>query len=158
RGNVDTRLRKVESGEYEAIVLAKAGLDRLGMSGRISEVLSPDLCMPAVGQGAIAVQARLKDADLSEALAPLDDSETRQSIVAERMLLGALQGGCQVPLGAWARLERNELTMDAVVCSPDGSNYVRQRASGPPDQPRELGQRLAQLLLDAGAGTILQEV
>jgi hydroxymethylbilane synthase len=158
RGNVDTRLRKVESGEYEAIVLAKAGLDRLGMSVRITEVLMPDVCMPAVGQGAIAVQARLKDADLSDALAPLDDNETRQSIVAERALLGALQGGCQVPLGAWARFERNELAMDAVVCSSDGSNYIRQHASGPADQPRELGQRLAQLLIDAGAGTILEEV
>lgn len=158
RGNVDTRLRKVESGEYDAIVLAKAGLDRLGLAGRISEVLSPDVCMPAVGQGAIAVQARLKDAELGDALAPLDDNETRQSIVAERSLLGALQGGCQVPLGAWAHFERGELVMDAVVCSPDGSQYVRQRATGPPDQPRELGQRLAQLLIDAGAGAILEEV
>jgi len=158
RGNVDTRIRKVDSGEYEAIVLAKAGLDRLGMSGRISEVLSPDVCMPAVGQGAIAVQARLKDSEISDSLAPLDDNETRQSIVAERALLGALQGGCQVPLGAWARFERSELAMDAVVCSPDGSSYIRQRASGPADQPRELGQRLAGLLIDAGAGTILEEV
>lgn len=158
RGNVDTRLRKVDSGEYEAIVLAKAGLDRLGMSARITEVLSPDVCMPAVGQGAIAVQARIKDEELGDALAPLDDNETRQSIVAERALLGALQGGCQVPLGAWARFERNQLTMDAVVCSPDGANYIRQRATGPTDQPRELGQQLAQMLIDAGAGTILEEV
>ena len=158
RGNVDTRLRKVDSGEYEAIVLAKAGLDRLGMSARITEVLSPDVCMPAVGQGAIAVQARIKDEELGDALAPLDDYETRQSIVAERALLGALQGGCQVPLGAWARFERNQLTMDAVVCSPDGASYIRQRATGPTDQPRELGQQLAQMLIDAGAGTILEEV
>ena len=158
RGNVDTRLRKVESGEYQAIVLAKAGLDRLGLSGRITEVLSPDICMPAVGQGAIAVQARLKDAELGEALASLDDYETRQSIIAERALLGALQGGCQVPLGAWARFERNELALDAVVCSPDGSNYVRQRATGPSDQPRELGQRVAQLLFERGAGAIIEEV
>lgn len=158
RGNVDTRVRKVDSGEYEAIVLAKAGLDRLGMSSRITEVLSPDVCMPAVGQGAIAVQARIKDEELGEALAPLDDNETRQSIVAERALLGALEGGCQVPLGAWARFERNQLTMDAVVCSPDGANYIRQRATGPTDQPRELGQQLAQMLIDAGAGTILEEV
>jgi hydroxymethylbilane synthase len=158
RGNVDTRLRKVDSGEYEAIVLAKAGLDRLGMSSRITEVLSPDVCMPAVGQGAIAVQARTKDEELGDALAPLDDNETRQSIVAERALLGALQGGCQVPLGAWARFERNQLTMDAVVCSPDGASYIRQRATGPTDQPRELGQQLAQMLIDAGAGTILEEV
>jgi hydroxymethylbilane synthase len=158
RGNVDTRLRKVESGEYDAILLAKAGLDRLGWSHRISEVLQPDVCLPAVGQGALGVQARLKDQDIADALAPLDDYETRQSIVAERTLLGALEGGCQVPLGAWARLERGELMLDAVVCSPDGAQYVRQRASSPPAEARDLGQRTAQLLIDAGAREILQEV
>jgi hydroxymethylbilane synthase len=158
RGNVDTRLRKVESGEYDAILLAKAGLDRLGWSHRISEVLQPDVCLPAVGQGALGVQARLKDQDIADALAPLDDYETRQSIVAERTLLGALEGGCQVPLGAWARLERGELMMDAVVCSPDGAQYIRQRASSPPAEARDLGQRTAQLLIDAGAREILQEV
>src|ERR1700747_439873 len=98
RGNVDTRLRKVASGEYDAILLAKAGLDRLGWSNRISEVLSPEVCMHAVGQGALGVQARLKDNELADALAPLDDFETRQSIVAERSLLAALEGDCQVPL------------------------------------------------------------
>jgi hydroxymethylbilane synthase len=158
RGNVDTRLRKVASGEYAGVVLAKAGLDRLGLSSRISEVLSSEVCMPAVGQGAIAVEARVRDAELGEALAPLDDQETRQSIVAERALLGALEGGCQVPLGAWARFERGELLMEAVVCSPDGSACVRQRATGPADQPRELGQRLARLLVEAGAAKILEEV
>ena len=158
RGNVDTRLRKVESGEYDAILLAKAGLDRLGWSNRISEVLSPDVCMPAVGQGAIGVQARLKDTEISDGLAPLDDFETRQSIVAERSLLGALEGGCQVPLGAWARVERGELILDAVVCSPDGLQHVRQRAAAPPDQARELGTQVAQLLIDSGAREILEEV
>jgi hydroxymethylbilane synthase len=158
RGNVDTRLRKVASGEYDAILLAKAGLDRLGWSNRISEVLSPEVCMPAVGQGALAVQARLKDHELADALAPLDDFETRQSIVAERSLLSALEGGCQVPLGAWARFERSELAIDAVVCSPDGAQHVRQRATGPPDQARELGQSVAQMLIDSGAREILEEV
>jgi len=158
RGNVDTRLRKVESGEYDAILLAKAGLDRLGWSNRISEILPPDVCMPAVGQGALGVQARLKDSDMADALAPLDDFETRQSIVAERALLGALQGGCQVPLGAWARFERGELAIDAVVCSPDGVHHVRQRATAPPEQARELGQHVAQLLIDSGAREILEEV
>jgi hydroxymethylbilane synthase len=158
RGNVDTRLRKVASGEYDAILLAKAGLDRLGWSNRISEVLAPDVCMPAVGQGALGVQARLRDNDIADALAPLDDFETRQSIVAERSLLAALQGGCQVPLGAWARFERGELAIDAVVCSPDGSQHVRQRAIAPPDQARELGQRVAQMLIDSGAREILEEV
>jgi hydroxymethylbilane synthase len=114
--------------------------------------------MPAVGQGALGVQGRLKDHDLAEALAPLDDFETRQSIVAERALLAALEGGCQVPLGAWARFERGELAIDAVVCSPDGSQHVRRRATAPPDQARELGQRVAQLLIDSGAREILEEV
>ena len=158
RGNVDTRLRKVASGEYDAILLAKAGLDRLGWSNRISEVLSPEVCMPAVGQGALGVQARLKDNELADALAPLDDFETRQSIVAERSLLAALEGGCQVPLGAWARFERGELAIDAVVCSPDGAQHVRQRATAPPDQARELGQRVAQMLIASGAREILEEV
>jgi hydroxymethylbilane synthase len=158
RGNVDTRLRKVESGEYDAILLAKAGLDRLGWSNRISEVLSAEVCMPAVGQGAIGVQARLKDTEIADALAPLDDFETRQSIVAERSLLGALEGGCQVPLGAWARFERGELVLDAVVCSPDGLQHVRQRASAPPERARELGAQVAQLLVDSGAREILEEV
>ncbi len=158
RGNVDTRLRKVASGEYDAILLAKAGLDRLGWSNRVSEVLSPEVCMPAVGQGALGVQARLKDNELADALASLDDFETRQSIVAERSLLAALEGGCQVPLGAWARFERGELAMDAVVCSPDGVQHVRQRATSPPDQARELGQRVAQILIDSGAREILEEV
>jgi len=129
RGNVDTRLRKVESGEYEAVMVAKAGLDRLGLSKRISEVLSPEVCMPAVGQGAIAVQCRLKDTEAGDLLAPLDDAETRTAIIAERALLGALQGGCQVPLGAWARVERGELVLDACVCSVDGSQYVKRYSS-----------------------------
>ncbi len=158
RGNVDTRLRKVESGEYDAILLAKAGLDRLGLSGRIAEVLDPEILMPAVGQGAIGVQARVKDEEMAEAISTLDDFETRQSIVAERSLLGALQGGCQVPLGAWARLERGELVMDAVVCSPDGQKHVRQHGSAPAEQARDLGRHVAELLWNAGAAEILEEV
>ena len=158
RGNVDTRLRKVESGEYDAILLAKAGLDRLGQSARIAEVLDPETMMPAVGQGAIGVQARVKDEEMAEAISRLDDFETRQSIVAERSLLGALQGGCQVPLGAWARLERGELVMDAVVCSPDGQKHVRQHGVAPPEQARDLGRHVAELLWNAGAAEILEEV
>lgn len=158
RGNVDTRLRKVESGEYDAVMLAKAGLDRLGWSHRISETLSPEVCMPAVGQGAIAVQCRLADTGAADALAKLDDAETRTAVIAERALLGVLQGGCQVPIGAWARVEREELILEACVCSVDGVQYVKQRASGPPDQAVELGQHVARLLVEAGAGNILEEV
>jgi len=158
RGNVDTRLRKVESGEYEAVMVAKAGLDRLGLSKRISEVLSPEVCMPAVGQGAIAVQCRLKDTEAGDLLAPLDDAETRTAIIAERALLGALQGGCQVPLGAWARVERGELVLDACVCSVDGSQYVKQRATALPAQAAQLGEHMARILIEAGAQSILEEV
>jgi len=157
RGNVDTRLRKVESGEYEAVMVAKAGLDRLGLSQRISEVLSPEVCMPAVGQGAIAVECRLKDTEAADLLAPLDDAETRTAIIAERALLSALHGGCQVPLGAWARIERNELLLDACVCSVDALQYVKERATGPPDQAAQLGERMARVLIEAGAQSILEK-
>ncbi|HET8923906.1 MAG TPA: hydroxymethylbilane synthase [Candidatus Acidoferrum sp.] len=158
RGNVDTRLRKVESGEYEAIMVAKAGLDRLGLSQRISEVLAPEVCMPAVGQGAIAVECRLKDTEAGDLLAPLDDAETRSAIIAERALLGSLHGGCQVPLGAWARIERGELVLDACVCSVDGVQYVKERAVAQPDQAAQLGEHMARLLIEAGAQSILEEV
>ena len=158
RGNVDTRLRKVDSGEYEAIILAKAGLDRLGLSQRIAETLSPDVCMPAVGQGAIAVEARLKDVEAQEAVGALDDQETRSAIIAERALLGAMQGGCQVPLGAWARMERHEFVMEACVCSVDGLRYIKERATGVADEAAQLGEKLAQQLLQAGAMEILEAV
>jgi hydroxymethylbilane synthase len=158
RGNVDTRLRKVESGEYDAILLAKAGLDRLGWSQRITETLAPEICMPAVGQGAIAVEARLNDTESADALVKLDDAETRTAIICERALLAALQGGCQVPLGAWARIERGELVLEACVCSVDGVQYVKQRATAPSDQAAQLGQHMASLLLEAGAQNILEEV
>jgi hydroxymethylbilane synthase len=158
RGNVDTRLRKVDSGEYEAILLAKAGLDRLGLSQRIAETLSTDVCMPAVGQGAIAVETRLKDAEIAEVVGKLDDLETRTAIIAERALLAALQGGCQVPLGAWARIERGELVMEACVCSVDGGRYIKERASGAAEYAAALGETLARQLMDAGALEILQAV
>jgi hydroxymethylbilane synthase len=158
RGNVDTRLRKVESGEYDAVMLAKAGLDRLGWTHRISETLSPDVCMPAVGQGALGIECRASDAETSAALDKLNDAETRSAIVAERSLLSILQGGCQVPLGAWARMEGNELVLDACVCSIDGLQYVKQRATAPAEQARALGERMAHLLIDAGAQNILEDV
>ncbi|HVH70471.1 MAG TPA: hydroxymethylbilane synthase [Candidatus Dormibacteraeota bacterium] len=158
RGNVDTRLRKVESGEYEAVIVSKAGLDRLGFSQRISEILSPELCMPAVGQGAIAVECRLKDREAEELLAPLDDAETRAAIIAERALLGALHGGCQVPIGAFARVEYGELVMDACVCSVDGVHSVKQHAAAPLEQAAQLGEHVARLLVEGGAQPILEEV
>lgn len=158
RGNVDTRLRKVESGEYDAIVLSKAGLDRLGWAQKITEALSTDISLPAVGQGAIAIESRVKDQDAADILGKLDDQETRTAIIAERALLKALQGGCQVPLGAWARMERGELVMEAVVCSVDGAQYIRKKAVAPPDQAAQLGEHLARELAEGGAQGILEEV
>lgn len=158
RGNVDTRLRKVESGEYDAVMLSKAGLDRLGWTDRITEVMSPETFLPAVGQGAIAVECRLRDTEAGDMLTVLDDAEARTAIIAERALLSAMHGGCQVPLGAWARIERGELVMEACVCSVDGAQYVRKKATAPPDQAAELGGRMAKLLMEAGAQNILEEV
>jgi hydroxymethylbilane synthase len=158
RGNVDTRLRKVGDGEYDAIVLAKAGLDRLGLSQRISETFAPEIFMPAVGQGAIAVETRLSDNETGDLLSKLDDPETRAAIITERALLGALQGGCQVPIGAWARIERGEMVLEACVTSVDGQQHVKQRLTGPPDQGVQLGEQMAQLLMETGAQTILEEV
>ena len=158
RGNVDTRLRKVGDGEYDAIVLAKAGLDRLGLSQRISETFAPELFMPAVGQGAIAVETRLNDNETGDLLSKLDDPETRAAIITERALLGALQGGCQVPIGAWARIERGEMVLEACVTSVDGQQHVKQRLAGPPDQGVQVGEQMARLLMETGAQTILEEV
>ena len=158
RGNVDTRLRKAQSGEYDGILLAKAGLDRLGWSDRITETFAPDVFLPAVGQGAIAAECRLSDSEAAEVLGTLDDAESRSAIIAERALLSALQGGCQVPLGAWARKERGEFILDACVCSVDGAQYVRQHAAASPEQAAALGEHVARLLLEAGAQSILEEV
>ena len=158
RGNVDTRLRKVGDGEYDAIVLAKAGLDRLGLSQRISETFLPEVFMTAVGQGAIAVETRLSDNESGDLLSKLDDPETRAAIITERALLAALQGGCQVPIGAWARIERGEMVLEACVTSVDGQQHVKQRLTGAPNQGVQLGEQMARLLMETGAQTILEEV
>ncbi len=158
RGNVDTRLRKVEQGEYDAVVLAKAGLDRLGWSDRITEVISTDISLPAVGQGALGIEARADDQEVLDLLVPLDHAETRAAVTAERALLAKLEGGCQVPLGAWARIERQELVLDACVLSIDGADYIRRRAAGFPQHAEDLGRELAETLLAAGADRILRLV
>ncbi len=156
RGNVDTRLKKLSRGEFDAIVLAKAGLDRLGAGGVITEVLPPEISLPAVGQGALGLECRLQDEELVELLAQLDHQETRAAITAERALLAELQGGCQVPVGAWGRVESGRLVLDAVVLAPDGSACIRRRASDAPESAEALGRTLARTMMDAGAGRLLQ--
>ena len=161
RGNIDTRLQKLERGDYDAIVLAKAGLDRLSWSARISEVLPPEQCLPAVGQGALGIETRTDlDAAVAAAIAKLDDASTRMAVTAERALLRDLEGGCQVPLGAWARYEEGKLVMDACVASIDGKDYIHQRADSHGaegvTEAELFGRSVARELISAGAGRILQ--
>ena len=157
RGNVDTRLAKLARGECDAIVLAKAGLDRLGMSDRITQVLSTDISLPAAGQGALAIETRKEDGELQRHLAALDHEITRRCIGQERALIAALNGGCHVPIGAWARIENEMLKLDAAVLSPDGSECLRENASGKGDDVQALGLQVADMLVRAGAGRILRE-
>ena len=156
RGNVDTRLAKLDRGDYDAVVLAKAGLDRLGLSERISETLHTDICLPAAGQGAIGMEARAGDEDVLKMVAPINDSKTRIAVDAERAVLAALEGGCQVPAGIWARIEAREFVMEACVLSADGTESVRVRRAGSPQRWEELAGETAAALLDRGAGRLLR--
>jgi hydroxymethylbilane synthase len=159
RGNVDTRLRKVSEGEYDAIVLAKAGITRLGHSSRITEVLSPEIVLPAVGQGALGVEfLGLRDSEF-RILDRTIDAETSRAVKAERALLAEVQGGCRLPLGAWARIERGEMVLDACVLSTDGSESIRRRRKklcATDSDAESLGREVAGELLGAGADRLLQ--
>ena len=154
RGNVDTRINKVERGDYDAIVLAAAGLRRLGWGDIISEVFRPDIMCPAVGQGALAIET-LEEGPGYDASAPLDDPWTRLPVTAERSMLSELGGGCQVPIGAFATLEDTELFLTGAVFAPDGSGMVRYTATGECTRPAELGRNVAQVLLSRGGQTLL---
>lgn len=153
RGNVDTRINKVERGEYDAIVLAAAGLRRLGWGDIISEVFRPDIMCPAVGQGALAIET-LEEGAGFDACAPLDDPWTRLPVTAERSMLFELGGGCQVPIGAFGSLENTELFLTGAVFSLEG-RMIRFTATGECTRPAELGRKVAQVLLDRGARAIL---
>jgi hydroxymethylbilane synthase len=158
RGNVDTRLRKLAGGEFDAIVLALAGLKRLGVADKVTQVLDANVMLPAVGQGAIGIEMRAEDRHTLEFVAALDDAETRACIIAERALLHELQGGCQVPLGAWARLVSGDLLLEAAVFSADGRDFVRRDDRGSPRDAHAVGKRLGQALIGAGADRILRLV
>jgi len=155
RGNVDTRIEKLKRGDYDAIVLAKAGLDRLGLSGNISEVLPHDVSLPAAGQGAIGIEARAGDADTLRALAALEHFETRCAVTAERAALAGLGGGCQVPIGAWGRIENGKLALDVAVLSPDGRQRICEKDTGLPAEAEAMGRRVAEKLRECGAAALL---
>jgi hydroxymethylbilane synthase len=156
RGNVDTRVEKLKRGDYDAIVLAKAGLDRLGLSANISEVLPHEVSLPAAGQGAIGIEARAGDAETLRILARLEDSESRSAVTAERSALAGLGGGCQVPIGAWGRIENGTLLLDVAVLSPDGAQRLWEKDSGSPREAEVIGRRIAQKLRDCGAAALLE--
>ena len=156
RGNVDTRIEKLKRGDYDAIVLAKAGLDRLSLSANITEVLPQAVSLPAAGQGAIGIEARAGDADTLQALAALEDAETRSAVTAERSALAGLGGGCQVPIGAWGRIENGKLTLDVAVLSADGAQRIWEKDSGSPIDAEAIGRRVALKLLESGASALLE--
>lgn len=155
RGNVNTRLKKLDDGEYDAIVLAAAGLKRLGFDDRIRECLAPELSLPAIGQGAMGIEVRSDDEAVKQLIAPLADPDTTLRVQAERAMNETLQGGCQVPIAGFALLEQDQLYLRGLVGEPDGSRVLRDEIRGPASQATELGVQLARQLLDQGAGEIL---
>lgn len=155
RGNVDTRLRKLDRGEFDAVVLAAAGLHRLGYTNRITQYLAPDFIVPAVGQGALAIETRKNDTAVNEIVLALDHEVTRLACTAERAFLKGLGGGCLVPIAAHAEIEAGLLRLTGLVANPDGSESVRGELSGHLNNAEALGQELADDLLSKGAGRIL---
>jgi hydroxymethylbilane synthase len=158
RGNVNTRLRKLDDGEYDAIILASAGLIRLGFDQRIKLALEPEECLPAIGQGAVGIEVRIDDTAVKQLLAPLAHAETTSRIAAERAMNATLNGGCQVPIAGFAILTDGQIRMRGLVGEPDGSRILRSEISGSVDQAASLGRRLAEDLLAQGAGDILRRL
>ncbi|MFG0872677.1 hydroxymethylbilane synthase [Aeromonas mytilicola] len=158
RGNVNTRLAKLDAGEYDAIILAAAGLKRLEMAHRITAFIEPEQSLPANGQGAVGIECRLDDVELHALLAPLEHTETRIRVLTERAMNRALQGGCQVPIGAYALVQGDEIWLRGLVGSPDGTQVIRDEIRGPLADGEALGHTLAQRLLADGADAILAEV
>jgi hydroxymethylbilane synthase len=156
RGNVDTRVRKLDDGEYDAIVLAAAGLNRLGKTQLVKQVLPAEVMCPAAGQGALAIEIRRGDGATGEHLRFLDDPAARMATTCERALLNKLGGGCQVPIGAFAEMAGGMLTLTAICARPDGSKLLREVQTG--SDPVELGERTGALILQRGGEEILKEV
>jgi hydroxymethylbilane synthase len=155
RGNVDTRLNKLDAGEYDAVILAAAGLRRLGLRGRISVLLRPQQMLPAPGQGALAVETRAADSATMRLVAGLDHPASRLACEAERALLRKLGGGCQLPIAAYAVVDESHLSLEGLVAHPEGKQIVRGRISGSRDEAEQLGNLLADRLLERGADKLL---
>ena len=158
RGNVNTRLSKLDSGQFDAIVLASAGMERLGLTSRVSEHLETSFCLPAIGQGAIGVECRSDDPWINEILAGLNDETSAICVTAERAMNSTLQGGCQVPIAGYAVLSKKTINLRGLVGKPDGSLIIRGEVSGAPANAAELGHQLGQDLLNSGANEILRDL
>lgn len=158
RGNVGTRLGKLDAGEYDAIILAAAGLKRLKLEERIRSVIEPEQSLPAVGQGAVGIECRLDDEHLIKLLEPLNHPETANRVAAERAMNLTLEGGCQVPIGSYSLINGDEIWLRALVGEPDGSKVVRGEIKGPVVKAHEMGVTLANQLLDQGAKDILERL
>ncbi len=158
RGNLDTRLRKLEEGQYDAIILAAAGLNRLGLQEKITALFTPGQMLPAIGQGSLGIELRRDDAELLDGLQFLHHAATAVAVAAERSFLFRLEGGCQVPIGAHATLGGDTVTLSGLIASVDGREILRQEMRAPADQAAGLGVRLAEALLDRGGRAILDEV
>lgn len=158
RGNLDTRLRKVAEGEFEAIILAAAGLHRMGWRDRITEYLSTEISLPAIGQGALGIECRRADREVNQQIAFLNDPDTACTVTAERALLIRLEGGCQVPIAGYATLSAGEITLEGRVATLDGREVLRERQQAPISEAARLGTRVAESLLAKGADKILKAV
>jgi hydroxymethylbilane synthase len=156
RGNVDTRLRKLEAGEYDAIILAAAGLNRLGKTQLVKQVIPAEVMCPAAGQGALGIEIRAGDSGTRQHLAFLDDAAARATTTCERALLNKLGGGCQVPIGAFAEQRDGRLHLEAIVADPDGSKVLRESRDG--SDPVQLGESVGEILLQRGGDAILEAV
>ena len=158
RGNVNTRLKKLDDGEYDAIILAAAGLKRLEFDDRITQFLGTDVCLPAIGQGAVGIECRTDDARVMNLIAPLNDNKTQIRVLAERAMNARLQGGCQVPIAGYAEYDRGIVLLRGLVGQVDGKEIIRGEIAGPPESAEELGNVLAEDLLSRGADKILNEL
>ncbi|MEW6276303.1 MAG: hydroxymethylbilane synthase [Bacillota bacterium] len=158
RGNLTTRLRKLAEQQLDGLVLAYAGVCRLGVERAITQKIPFSICLPAVGQGSVGVEIREGDEEIRQLLAGLDDPAARPAITAERAFLRKLEGGCQVPIGALGRVENGALQLEGIVLTLDGRRYVRESVSGPPEEAVALGEELAARMLAKGAGAILEQV
>jgi len=158
RGNLDTRLKKLQSEPLDAIVLAAAGVRRLGLADRITQILDESVMLPAVGQGALCIETRDKDPRIASVVAALDDLPTRKVVMGERAFLNRLEGGCQVPIAGHGHIDENGYTITGLVCDVDGSHQIKQARTGPDTRSEQIGLELAEALLAEGAGEILERL